>query len=324
MDKGKHSMNKELVSIIVPIYNTEEYLQECIDSLVHQTYPFVEIILVNDGSTDNSIKICNENALRYDNIRVLTQSNRGVSAARNQGIAASHGEYIAFVDSDDRLTSDAIEVMYQMIISYKADVIIAEMSNDVHIKTIGDIPLKVFEAEGAVSLALEEEGSGSACAKLIKKEAVCGIWFEEGKKIHEDGYFMFQCYMRQPKVIKTNKVVYWFRIRQDSSSRVAFSDKFLDMFYFLEKKKRWIEAYWPQYKDKMLKLEVKMNLNMLQLLCTTSDKQYSLLVKECCAFIRRQTAIDTKSFLKYQKRLYYVVHLRAYSLYRMLYWFLKK
>ena len=310
-------MDNELVSIIVPIYNTEAYLQKCIDSLVRQTYPGIEIILVNDGSTDRSLQICNENAKQYGNIRVISQKNKGVSAARNRGISESRGQYITFVDSDDELCPDAIEAMHGIITDREADVVSASMTGDENFQDAGAHICKIWTGRKTEELALREV-SASACAKLFRKEPIHGILFEEGKKINEDGFFVFECYMRQLKIVETDKVVYLYRKRRNSASRTAFSEKFLDMFYFLEKKKAWVEAHCFQHKEKMLELEIRTNLNMLQLLCSTYDKRYEALEKSCCAFIRKQRGVDTRSFLRYEKRVYYAARLRIYSIYKLL------
>lgn len=100
------------VSVIVPVYNVEEYIQECLDSLVKQTLDEIEIICVNDGSTDNSLKILNEYASKYPKIKVINRENHGVSAARNAGVKASIGKYIAFVDSDDWVDYDFFEKLF--------------------------------------------------------------------------------------------------------------------------------------------------------------------------------------------------------------------
>lgn len=310
-------MNNDLISIIVPVYNTATYLQKCIDSLVSQTYPDIEIILVNDGSTDESLKICKENSKRYENIKVFSQNNSGVSAARNRGIRESQGKYITFVDSDDELFLDAIETMYELIVSDELDLVSASMTSDKRIKCVEDKKNTVFCGEKTVALALEEI-SPSACAKLYRKESIYGIWFEEDKKINEDGFFVFECYMRQLRVIITSRTVYMYRKRSGSASRSEFSEKYLDMLYFMEKKKNWIEQFYPQFTDKMQEIEVRTNLNMLQLLCYNYDKRYDILEKNCCAFIRKKWKINTQSFLRYEKRVYYAVHLRLYPLYKAL------
>ena len=113
---------QDLISIVVPIYNVEKYLEKCINSIIIQTYKNIEIILVNDGSTDSSGKICDIYLKIDKRIKVVHKKNGGLSDARNVGIENAKGKYIAFIDSDDFLDSDFIEILYNLIIEYNADV----------------------------------------------------------------------------------------------------------------------------------------------------------------------------------------------------------
>lgn len=113
----------DLISIIVPVYNVEKYLNKCIDSIINQTYKNIEIILVDDGSTDNSGKICDEYLLRDSRIKVIHKNNGGLSSARNEGINISSGEYIGFVDSDDWVEPNMYEEMYKKILYSNADIV---------------------------------------------------------------------------------------------------------------------------------------------------------------------------------------------------------
>ena len=111
------------ISVIVPIYNTERYLSECIDSIIRQTYRNLEIILVDDGSTDKSFTICNNYAMLDERIQVVHQANQGVSAARNNGLSRASGDLISFVDSDDTLDDDMYELLVRVIEEYNADIV---------------------------------------------------------------------------------------------------------------------------------------------------------------------------------------------------------
>ena len=114
--------SKPLVSIIVPVYQVKDYIGECVESLLRQTYTNLEILLVDDGSTDGSGAICDEYARRDNRIRVIHQENQGLSAARNTGLDRAAGEYVAFVDSDDAVLSDFIETLYDLADRYQADI----------------------------------------------------------------------------------------------------------------------------------------------------------------------------------------------------------
>ena len=118
---------EQKVSIVVPVYNVEKYLKRCVDSLIGQSYPNLEILLVDDGSKDSSLSICKEYELKDSRIRALHKENEGLGLTRNYGIERATGKYITFVDSDDYLTSDAVEAMLGKAEATDADVVIANM-----------------------------------------------------------------------------------------------------------------------------------------------------------------------------------------------------
>ena len=113
---------EEKISVIVPVYNVEKYLEECLLSIINQSYKNLEIICVNDGSTDNCAKILEEFAIKDPRIVVLTQKNQGLSAARNIGIRASTGAYISFIDSDDYISEDFYLELYSILKDHNADI----------------------------------------------------------------------------------------------------------------------------------------------------------------------------------------------------------
>ena len=111
-----------VISVIVPAYNVEKYIRECLVSLVEQTFRDIEIVVVNDGSTDKTAQIIDEFARKDNRIKVITQENQGLSSARNRGIEQARGEYISFVDSDDWVDKDFLEKLYNTILKYNADI----------------------------------------------------------------------------------------------------------------------------------------------------------------------------------------------------------
>ena len=119
---------KQLISVIVPVYNSEKYLKECINSILHQTYENIEIIIINDGSTDNSLLISQELQKEDKRIKIINQKNSGVSYSRNKGIQEATGEYIMFVDSDDFIVQNYIELMYKEITKNNYDACISGMT----------------------------------------------------------------------------------------------------------------------------------------------------------------------------------------------------
>lgn len=313
-------MYYDLVSVIVPVYNTEAYLATCIYSILNQTYPCIEIILVNDGSTDHSLDICRKFESFYKNVRVINQHNKGVSAARNSGLKNATGKYISFVDSDDQLCSNAIELMYSLMISYDVSIVCASMKCIDKVLLNNDSISKattVVKNNDIVRTALNEV-SHSSCAKLYEKKAIEDIEFEEGKNINEDGFFVFQCLLKQHQIVTTDAVVYLYSCRNNSASRSGFSEKFLDMLYFLEKKKEILSFYGSKFEAETKRLELRTYLCFLQLLCADPSSAYCDLEAKCIAAVRKLHITSTASLLKYEKRLLFCIRWGLYPLYKFL------
>lgn len=284
--------NHALVSIIVPVYGTEKYLPACIDSLCNQTYPYIEVILVDDQSPDNCPAICDAYAEKDARVKVIHQKNKGVSGARNTGMDVATGEFITFVDSDDELYPEAIELLVKDAMAYGADVVSAlkktgQMGQAGQISERAVAPA-VFCDEEAMLLSLAgERNTYSACAKLFRALFIRDISFSEGKNIHEDGFFLFQCYIRKPLLVQHDVYIYQYNTREGSGSRESFSDKYLAMLYFCEKKKEIISVQYPQYIEQACDMEVRTHLQLLQVLCRTTDKKYRELQKQCTKTVRK-------------------------------------
>ena len=184
---------RKLVSLIIPIYNVEKYLPQCFESVYAQTYPNVEVILVNDGSTDNSLDICKRYANRLE-WKLINQDNQGLSAARNSGIDKATGDYIMFLDSDDWLEHDMIEKMVNAAEKYKVDIVetgikwIYPSSQRID-EVKKDIILNKHDALAAYLLQNKPIHS-QVCSKLYVKTIFSEVRFEIGR-LHEDGFFTY-------------------------------------------------------------------------------------------------------------------------------------
>ena len=280
------SMQGAKVSVIVPIYNCEEYLSNCIESVRKQSYSNLEIILVDDGSIDKSLEICKKYAEKDKRIKVIHQENKGVSGARNTGMRSATGQYIMFVDSDDQVFPDAVDVLLQDIVMYGADFVSGLKQGD---DTAGNSEFIIYEGESSLVTSLDEErNTNSVWAKLFSAEFIRDIWFEEGKNMNEDGFFLFQCYIKEPLVVQHNVPVYQYNSQSGVSARPYFSEQYLAILYFCEQKKELIKARFPQYMDKAYNMEVRTNLRMLDVLCRTTDKKYKSLQQQCIDTVRRR------------------------------------
>ncbi|PSU32579.1 glycosyltransferase family 2 protein [Photobacterium phosphoreum] len=212
------------ISIVVPVYNVEEYLSYCIESILIQTFNDYELILVNDGSTDNSASICDFYCKQSSKIKVIHQENKGVSAARNLGIRESVGEYILFVDSDDWLEKSTLEVLHKEAKNFKYSIVIFGWNScgELNIKNPMSA-LDVKEKENIIDVAYNYANGyyyGSSCNKIFLNEVIKdnNIYFNETIKIGEDNIFNLEylSYCDSCKVI--NDILYNYRKRSGSAT----------------------------------------------------------------------------------------------------------
>lgn len=222
------------VSVIVPIYNSEKYLKRCLDSLIGQTLDDIEIILINDGSTDNSEGIIQEYVEKYkDKIKYISQKNSGQAVARNIGIKVATGEYIAFVDSDDYIEKDTYEILYNKATENKCDILCFNLCMDMNGKIEKNTGC-VINPENIVSKYIINEAS--PCNKIIKRKI-----FAENKlgfledHIYEDLALIPTLALYTDKICYSNEYLYYYNIHEDSTMRQKkFNSKMLDIYYAME------------------------------------------------------------------------------------------
>ena len=208
-----------MISVIIPIYNTEKYLSKCLNSLVRQTFVDVEFILVDDGSTDNSGVIANQ--YKDSRIRVFHTENHGLSAARNFGIEKARGEWIMFVDSDDWVEPGFCEIPYQTAVRYNADIIIFHSKHVKYEKVtreISSVPSGIIDWKKAVKC-----GGIAVWNKLYKRELFDGVHFPEGC-VFEDLAVTHKLLMRAKRIIVIPDSLYFYVYRKGSLTR-CFSVK---------------------------------------------------------------------------------------------------
>ena len=214
-------MQNPLISIIVPIYKVEEYIKNCIDSIISQTYKNLEIILVDDGSPDNCGNICEEYSLKDKRIKVIHKKNGGLSSARNAGLDIASGEYIGFIDSDDWIEGDMYESLYNALVEYNADISVCGryIVQGNRITTISDSEkAEVFTRREALSELVLDEYSGMknfAWDKLYKKELFENIRYPEGK-YYEDIFTTYKLFSLSNKIVDIKSPKYYYLLREDS------------------------------------------------------------------------------------------------------------
>ena len=228
-------MEEYKVSIIVPIYKVEKYLEKCIDSILNQTYKNLEIILVDDGSPDKCPKICDDYAKKDERIKVIHKKNGGLSDARNFGIDIATGDYISFIDSDDFISKDYVEYLLNLIIKYDADISIIlplKFKDDNRIKIKQkSAKIKVYNAYKALEVMLyQKEFDNAAWGKLYSKKIIKGIKFPKGK-LYEDIGTTYKYILKSNKVVYSNAIKYFYIKRNDSIMGSDFKSKELDYVF---------------------------------------------------------------------------------------------
>ena len=226
-----------MISVIVPVYNVEKYLEECLDSIQNQTYSDIEVILVNDGSLDNSKDICEKYCKEDNRFKLINQDNQGQSVARNHGVAASTGEFIAFVDSDDIIRQDYLEVLIRYM---SEEVDIVESQFTVHKKEFFNENYKeinvIFEgdSEEAVKAVPKHVLSVNPVTKLYRRSVVEAVPYLEGL-IFEDIYSGVGMLKYIRRIIKSDYTGYYYRQHGTSTMHRTFTEKNLNVFTVSDK-----------------------------------------------------------------------------------------
>lgn len=222
-----------MISIIVPVYNVDKYIENCIQSIINQTYKNLEIILIDDGSTDKSGAICDKYSKIDNRIKVIHKINGGLSEARNVGLDIARGDYIGFVDSDDYIHPQMYELLYKNLIGTSADISIIKHIRKEEELGLGDInSKKLYSNLEAIENILKKD-SGifiASCNKLYKKEIFNGLRFTIGK-IYEDFIIAPFVLYKAKKIVYTPVNLYFYRRTENSITTANFSIKNLDIIF---------------------------------------------------------------------------------------------
>lgn len=252
---------KDLISIIVPIYNVEKYLNKCIESIVNQTYENIEIILIDDGSNDNSGIICDEYAKKDNRIIVVHKENGGVSSARNKGLKIAKGEWISFVDADDWIEQTFCQTLLNKVTQEQADIALCGYNRitDNRIEKINANNQEVFlnSNEYLVKSLNPQTGFGFCHMKLIKKEVLKSISFNERIEVGEDALFNIQLSTYIKKAVFLKQPLYNYRINNQSVVKrydENYANKYLKSMKIIE------EYIWQEYNEENEEnIEIKQN-----------------------------------------------------------------
>ena len=245
-------MMGEKISVIVPVYNVENYLEKCVESILKQTYTNLEILLVNDGSTDTSGELCDQLAQRDQRIRVIHKENGGLSDARNRGIKEASSNLIGFIDSDDYIDQDMYETLYRQMLESNADLSMCghyDVYHQIPEKQVATIQTWELTPQEAIKMVMEAKIlSVTAVNKLYRKELFEQLRFEIGK-IAEDAFIMIALIHQCRKVVATNEKKYYYVHRENSITTQKFSLKFLNVIEAYEQNAKIIKENYPNLVD---------------------------------------------------------------------------
>lgn len=220
------------VSVVIPVYNVEKYLSECLDSVIYQTYKNLQIILVDDGSTDSSGKICDEYAEKDNRITVVHQKNAGAGVAKNTGLELIDGDYFSIIDSDDYIELDMYEKMVNSLEKYNSDIaqclfrnVFVNDSFDRKYKIKGNYP-KVLTSKKFLSELLYDWKYAIFANKVFKTSLLKNIRFPVGRKI-DDEFFTYKLVCNAKKVVNIDNILYNYRMRKTSVMNENNSDRLI-------------------------------------------------------------------------------------------------
>jgi len=239
------------ISIIVPVFNVEKYLKKCLDSIINQAFQNFELILVDDGSTDNSGKICDEYKIKDKRVKVIHQENKGLSAARNAGIENATGNYIGFVDGDDYISYNMYEFLHNCLIENNADIAVCGLYNCFKNKKVPQYKKKEFyllDNVSALKMALEGVVfSVHAVNKLYKRDLFIENRFPEGK-LSEDAFIIPKILFESKKVVVKTLPLYYYVHHSGTITTSQYKKKDLDVVNAYFKNLKFVEKNCPGLK----------------------------------------------------------------------------
>lgn len=294
-------MKKPLISVIIPVYNVADYIPRIMSALLQQTYPNIEIILVDDDSRDESYEICKNYSKKYNNVHAFHKENGGAASTRNYGIERSAGDYIMFVDADDYVTDDYVDFLYKLLVDNKADIAICGFKkffgDDVDTKEgkEKEVLLKFTAKEALEDLLYRRHLTNSPWAKLLKKNLVKDILFPEGM-LYEDLAVVYKWLGKSNAIVYSSKVKYYYFQRVGSSMHCEFNRKKLDKLIIAKEMSKYIEEKYPSLEQAA---NSRLFISILQLIrevpLTESYDSIRVELKAILKKVRKKILIDNNN-----------------------------
>lgn len=267
----------ELVTVIVPAYNVEQYIERCIDSLLNQTYSNIEILVIDDGSTDNTGGLIDNLSAADKRIVGYHKSNGGLSDARNYGLDRMNGSYVTFIDSDDFVSNDYIEHLMSIIHNKNADIAIVQalvFSEEGNIKSKNDYDFAIVSCEEAVRRMLIRNGiTHSACGKLYKSKLWEKIRFPY-QRLFEDYLTIFDVFSKASYIAISNAKIYYYFQRAGSIMHTQCNKKTVSIVRATQEVTPRIIEYWPELELEALDLQMALCMKCYQSIINYNQKEF--------------------------------------------------
>lgn len=293
-------MNKQpLISVIIPVYNLENYIEKCLDSVLSQTYKNLEILVVDDGSTDSSPSICDKYSQSDSRIQVFHIDNGGAAHARNIALEKMTGEFVTFVDGDDYIDSTYIEKLYNNMTDKNADISICkwiDVYEDSNATAIPETYTKTFDtASGLEALMYQVDYDSAMWVKLYKSNLFEGITFPEGN-LYEDLAIIYKIFERAKTIAYTDYAGYFYLLRSTGTTLIKFKPKKMDLIDVLDEMETYLLTKYPELNLPVYSRKVRANFHIyLQIPRTKEYKTYRKRIENNIKAVRKYVISDKKA-----------------------------
>ena len=294
---------REVISVIIPAYNSESTLESCVASVLDQTYRETEIVIVDDGSVDGTLRMGNRLSSIYNNVRVESIKHAGPSAARNAGLRLARGRYIAFVDSDDRIHPEYLATLHSLMLEHGADIsaVTYQMVADNKPSASNTLSasnkpsaykqicandskadVRVYSsAEAVADLLYQKHLDSSQCCKLFRRKLIEGLYFPEDCRVYEDLLFVYQAFCRSEKIVWTDKQMYYYHKTADGQMD-SVSPCVTDAFEVMERIRKDLSSRYPTLSHAIDNRTISVSFNILKLMAVSHETRHDEGIEHRC------------------------------------------
>ncbi len=299
----------KVLSVIVPVYNVQKYLPQCIDSILNQTYQNLELILIDDGSPDKCPEICDDYEKKDSRVKVIHKENGGQGSARNRGLDIATGDYIAFIDSDDYVELDMFAIMVKALEETNSDMCHCGFITHTGLRTVlSDVPEENYILNSSEEILKEYFSftfiNGGPCAKIFRKKVFADLRYPEGVA-REDVYIMHHAFAACDRAVHCGKCLYHYNIREGSSEHQEFDPKFLISIKIADERYEFIKKNYPNLLPFVEKSKYGSRISAIKkIVRSNSVKKYRDIYDELIKYLKDNTP-PTKKYKKQRMLILY-------------------